>query len=190
MAFTVTISELIDVIVMTLALGYIFKDIFTPPTKEHYDPLNALKTQKYSDFKFAMMVTAPAIILHELGHKIAAVSFGLDATFHAAYAWLAIGVLLKILGTGIIFFVPAFVSISGSMTPGIHSLVAFAGPFVNLLLFLGATAYVRYGKPDKTQTYFLVLTKRINIILFIFNMLPIPLFDGFTVYQGIFATFF
>ena len=190
MAFTITLAELLDVAVMTLALGYIFKDIFRPPVKKHFDPLAALKTRDYEDFKFAVMVTAPAIILHELGHKIAAVSLGLDATFHAAYTWLAIGVILKILGTGIIFFVPAFVSISGSMTPAMQAIVSFAGPFVNLLLFLGSAAYLRYGKPDKTTTYFLMLTKRINLILFIFNMLPIPLFDGFKVYQGIFSTFF
>ncbi|MBU0461161.1 MAG: hypothetical protein KJ574_01105, partial [Nanoarchaeota archaeon] len=105
-----------------------------------------------------------------------------------AYTWLAIGTLLKVLGTGIIFFVPAFVSISGDMTPLVHSAIAFAGPGMNLLLFIGAWALQKYGKIDKKYYPAVILTKRINLFLFIFNMLPLPMFDGFKVYQGILQT--
>jgi len=167
--------ELVDVIVMTLAVGFIFKDLFK---------------QLDRPFLFSCLVTAPAIILHELGHKFVALGFGLEATFNAAYSWLVIGILLKLLNTGFIFFVPAYVSISGLVTPLQSALTAFAGPALNLILF--TTAYfLLKQKKLKTRTFiFLTVTKQINLFLFIFNMLPLPFFDGFKVYQGIWQLFF
>lgn len=194
MPFTLSLMEVVDILIMTGVVGFIFKDIFRKPrnTGKDYDPLAHYKQKAksgFEDFKFAAMVTAPAIILHEFGHKLVAVLYGMQATFHAAYTWLGIGVLLKVLGTGLIFFVPAFVSITGDMTPLTHSVIAFAGPAVNLLLFFGAWGLQKYGKLDKKWYTAAVLTKRINLFLFIFNMLPLPMFDGFKVYQGLLATF-
>lgn len=195
MPFSLTLMELFDVILMTVVVGYIFMDIFKMP-KGHgkkYDPLAHHKNKfksKFDDFKFAALVTAPAIIFHELAHKLVAVAYGMNATFHAAYMWLGIGVLLKVIGTGFVFFVPAFVSITGTMTPLTHSTIAFAGPATNLLLFGIAWTIQKYGKLDKKYLPALVLTKRINLFLFIFNMLPLPMFDGFKVYQGLIQTFF
>ncbi|MFC1752649.1 hypothetical protein ACFL96_04560 [Thermoproteota archaeon] len=194
MAFTLTLTELMDVVIMSVVVGYIFMDIFRKPRKigKDYDPLKHLKEKtksRFDDFKFAALVTAPAIILHELAHKLIAVSFGMQATFHAAYTWLAIGAVLKLLGTGIIFFVPAFVSITGVMTPLTHSAIAFAGPGMNLLIFVGALLVEKYGNLDKKYYPFLILTKRINLFLFIFNMIPLPMFDGFKVFQGLLQTF-
>lgn len=167
--------ELVDVIVMTLAVGFIFKDLFH---------------QLEKPFLFSCLVTAPAIILHELGHKFVALGFGLDATFNAAYGWLAIGILLKLLNTGFIFFVPAYVSITGMVTPAQSALVGFAGPAFNLALF--ATSYLLLQQRKlKTKTFiFLTVTKQINLFLFIFNMLPLPFFDGFKVYQGLWQLLF
>lgn len=194
MPFTVTGHEVLDVVIITVVVGYIFKDIFKAPKRvdANYDPVAQYKRKLsgFEDFRFAALVTAPAIILHELSHKLVAVALGLHATFHAAYTWLVIGLLLKILGTGIIFFVPAFVSITGALTPLSNSAVAFAGPGMNLFIFLVTWGIERYSKVPRNYYPALVLTKRINMFLFIFNMLPFPFFDGFKVYQGIFQTFF
>ena len=201
-----SISEVLDIVIMSLAIGFIFKDVFLPrrhallQTKE-YDPLSRYRGQQKTKsallnnaFIFAIMVTAPAVILHELGHKFIALSMGLGATFHAAYLWLAIGILLKLMNFGFIFFVPAYVSIGGAgMTPLMHSAVAFAGPAVNLIIFLTVfllmknKAFVR--RYQKYAPVF-VLTYKINLFLFIFNMLPIPMFDGWHVYSGIIQTLF
>jgi Zn-dependent protease len=203
--------ELLDCIIMTLAVGFIFQDVFSVPKKvsdaadRDYDPLAKYKGQGKgsgfssfsgffsSDFGFAILVAAPAIIFHELSHKIVALSFGMEATFHAAYFWLGIAVLLKLLNFGFIFFVPAYVSISGIASPLEQVLTAFAGPAVNLLLF--AIAWVVLGQPALVKRYrryvpFLHLTKRINGFLFIFNMLPLPMFDGWKVFTGLFHIFF
>lgn len=175
-----TLLELFDMVVMTLAVGFIFMDLFAHPGE---------KFNKKA-FLFAILVAAPAIILHEFGHKFVALSFGYTATFHAAYLWLGVGVVLKLLRTGFIFFVPAYVSIGGAAVSGLPmSLTALAGPAINGILFLTAFGVLKYSKPKGKTAMFWLVTKQINGFLFIFNMLPIPFFDGFKVYGGLWQWF-
>jgi len=187
-----SVKEILDIVVMTVVVGYIFSDVF----QRFAQPESYLRKGKFDwkGLKFAMMVTAPAVIVHELGHKFVALGFGFEATFNAAYGWLLFGVILKLLNTGFIFFVPAYVSIGAGIgsiiTPGVFSLIAFAGPGINLLLWLGAKIALDKKLVGEKYLVFVHLTKQINLFLFIFNMLPIPGFDGFKVYQGIFQTIF
>ena len=51
------------------------------------------------DFKYAIYVSAPAIIIHELGHKFVAMAYGYTATFEMFSLGLAIGVVLKLIGS-------------------------------------------------------------------------------------------
>ena len=178
-----TIRELIDVIVMTAAVGYIFMDFFKQ--KDHHFGFDK------NAFYFACLVTAPALIFHELAHKFVAMSFGLQATFHAAYFWLLIGVALKLLRFRFIFFVPAYVSIGAarSVQSLPLALTAGAGPFLNLVLFGVATLLLKRKKLKHKTFIFLYVTKQINLLLFILNMLPIPFFDGMKVYQGLAQAF-
>ncbi len=176
-----TFRELLDIIIMTVAVGYIFMDLF----RQH--PMGFDKKA----FKFACMVTAPALIVHELAHKFTALAFGMSATFHAAYVWLLIGVVLKLMRTGFIFFVPAYVSIGGAAVQAAPlALTAGAGPFLNFVLFVISWALLKRKKMKKDTFIFLQVTKQINLFLFIFNMLPIPLFDGWKFYAGLYQLFF
>ncbi len=188
-----SLMEILDILIMTGVVGFIFKDIFRAPssyTPEGIISMFTRKTSNMNDFWFSALLVAPAIILHELGHKLTAIAFGLTATFHAAYMFLGLGVLLKLLNFGFIFFVPAYVSIIGQTTPLNYSLIAFMGPFVNLVLWLGSLAFLKYGNiPIKYQRY-VGLSLKINMFLFIFNMLPIPGFDGFHVFSGLFRAVF
>lgn len=185
-----SLAEVFDAIVICVALGFIFQDIFRKPRSYTFDPLLIPKTSfSWEDFKFAMAVTAPAIILHELGHKFTALALGASASFHAAYGWLILGIVLKLMNFGFIFFVPAFVAIS-PQPPLSNALIAFAGPAVNLLLFAISWYLLRTRKFSRTTSIGLLLTKRINLLLFIFNMLPIPGFDGFHVLRGLFLGLF
>jgi len=196
-----SISELVDIIVMTLALGFIFKDVFLPRMRHvmdttNYDPLAHYKRKKLdyrnNGFVIAIIITAPAIIFHELGHKLLALNLGANAVFNAAYFWLGLGIALKLLNFGFIFFVPAYVSISGvGLTAIQFSAIAFAGPFVNLVLFVGARYILKnkhlYRKYKKHAPIISMISK-INLFLFIFNMLPIPGFDGWKVFSGLLST--
>jgi len=199
--------EILDIVLMTFILGFLFMSSLKPIKKVSEDVLDKyLKKSVSFDWHglwFAALVTAPAIVLHEFGHKITALSFGLSATFHAAcstanlmpgsppfldfYCGLTIlSIILKLVNFGFIFFIPAFVSIGGNATVLQHTLIAFAGPFVNLLLFLTSLIIIKFNKKLSPKArHFLVLTKNINLFLFIFNMIPIPGFDGFTVFSGL-----
>jgi Zn-dependent protease len=195
----VTLIEIFDMFVTIALVGFLFMDAFKAPKAEKKgDELSRYLNKKsrfsnfnWNDFWFAAMVTAPAILLHELGHKIVALSFGYQATFHAFYAnstTLFLGlfaIAMKLLNFGLIFLVPGFVSITGVGGPLQSGLIAFAGPGVNLLLFLIALFIVKTQKLKEKGAHFWVLTKNINLFLFIFNMLPIPGFDGFTVWSSL-----
>ena len=188
MAF-LSINELLDIIIMTAAVGFIFSDTFSRYSrKEDYEPLVHYKHGfDWEAFRFAAIITAPAVILHEFGHKFVAMALGVDATFHAAYFWLALGVVMKIIG-GFIFLVPAFVS-HPSVGPLGDSIIALSGPLVNLLLLLGALLVHRQKLIAKKYDPGLLLTAKINMFLFIFNMIPIPGFDGYSFFHGMIRLF-
>jgi len=176
-----TISELLDIVIMTAFIGFIFKDVFK--RREHYtDPLQYYQNIRYGfnwgDFWFACGVTAPAIILHELSHKFVAMSFGFHATFHAAYTWLVIGLVLKLMNFGLIFFVPAYVSYPAGGTPLQHAAISIAGPLMNLIVWLVSGILIRKRLISRKYLPAAVLTNRLNFFLFLFNMIPIPPFDG------------
>jgi len=193
-----TLPELFDMIVMTAAVGYLFMDSFKQvgqhlrqhasqafATAEDIMAYYAKPSFDWDAFKLACLVAGPALLLHELGHKFVALAFGLQATFQAAYQFLFLGLLLKVLGVGLVFFVPAYVEVVGATTPAISSLVSFAGPGVNLLLAGFAWGLLRFGRTSHKERMIWTIVLRLNLILFGFNMLPIPLFDGFKVYAGL-----
>jgi len=185
-----TIGEIFDIVAMTLVVGYIFSGLFKRPVDENYDPLKHFKAGfDVEDLKFAVLVTAPAIILHELGHKFVALGFGLEAQFQAAWFFLGLGLIMKLMNFGFIFLVPAFVSILGRASPLEFGLIAFAGPAVNLALWLFAAFALKKNLFPKYNAA-LALTSKINMFLFIFNMLPIPGFDGSKVFTGLIQAFF
>ena len=178
--------ELIDVVIMTLGVGFIFSDAFVPQSINTRNRFGI----NLQGLKFSIIVTAPAVILHELAHKLVGLIYGLNAIFHAAYTWLMVGVLLKLANFPFIFFVPGYVEISGIGTPLQSAAIAFAGPFLNLVLWLGSWWMIKNNKVTHKYMRAAVLTREINKFLFILNMLPLPLFDGWKVYSGIWETFF
>ena len=134
----------------------------------------------------AISVTAPAIILHEVGHKLIALSYGLQATFSAHYLGLGIGLMLKLLGSPILFFIPAYVATSGSAGHLPNALIAFAGPLINLILWFVSKLVLMNSKGlSKDWKRILLVTRKINGFLFIINMIPVPGFDGFHVITSI-----
>tara|TARA_Y100000310_G_scaffold47186_1_gene43803 strand:- start:30408 stop:30980 length:573 start_codon:yes stop_codon:yes gene_type:complete len=186
-----TLGEIFDIIIMTVVVGYIFSGLFKRPVAEDYDPLKHFRSGfDFNDLRFAIMVTAPAIIFHELGHKFVALSFGLEAVFQAAWFFLILALILKFMNFGFIFIVPAYVSIFGRATPLEFGLVAFAGPAVNLVLWLLAAVALKKNLLPSKYNPILALTSKINMFLFIFNMLPIPGFDGSKVFTGLIRMFF
>ncbi|MBS3164558.1 hypothetical protein J4439_03945 [Candidatus Woesearchaeota archaeon] len=202
-------DEALDLVVMILVVGYLFKDVFRRPSVpqvltmqqsgdgsyrlgEQYLDVGAYLSSSQSvwrrDLLFSVAVTAPAIVFHELAHKYTAIMLGLGATFHASYGGLLLGIFMKHF-LGFIAFVPGFVVPRGVTTPLGMALIAFAGPALNLVLWLTSTFALRKNLLARHMQV-LYLTSEINKILFILNMLPVPFFDGFTVYTNLFRALF
>jgi len=202
------LSELIDIILMTFAVGFIFKDII-PKNVLHqmnsrqvavaYDPIEYYQNRttgitKYlgtwQEWKWAMISVAPGIILHEFGHKFVALGFGLHATFTADYTFLALGIILKLVNFPFLLIVPAYIAISGAPTYLQSALISFAGPAVNGLIWLICKYAINPKKLSRNGQIVLMVTQKLNGFMFIFNMLPIPGFDGLQVYLNLFHIFF
>lgn len=69
------------------------------------------------------------------------------------------------------------------------ALVSFAGPLTNLILFLifciGYTISVKLGFKESAKNLF-EIGAVLNIVLFMFNMVPVPPLDGWGVLNGLF----
>lgn len=177
----ITLIEIWRLLFMTLAIGYIFSGIYST----HTDPLKKRKWLDWDNIKIGILAAAPGVILHEMAHKFVAIGYGLNAEFFASYFGLGLGVILKLVSSPFIVFVPGFVQVVGA-TPIQSAIIAFAGPLTNGLLWI-ASWYIITNYPNmshkKLQIVF--LNKRINGILFFFNLIPFPPFDGGHIFRGI-----
>jgi Zn-dependent protease len=187
----ITFKEIIDLLIMTFSLGFIFSNLFSKLRQraQGYDPLSFYRDNRFlHDILFAAAIVAPGIILHEFGHKFVAMLFGHSAVFHASIPGLLVGVTLRLIGFPFIIFAPGYVSISGAMVGWQSSLIAFAGPAVNLAFWFVFRFLYKREQNDSKRLIFHAISS-INLFLFIFNMLPFPPFDGFKVFSGLFSLF-
>lgn len=185
-----TVMEIIDIIIMTFAIGYIFSDFFKREPLEGYDPLKYYrKPPLFENIKFAAMIAAPAVVFHELAHKFVAMAFGATATLHAPYFWYIMVILLKLMRFPLLFFVGGYVS--HTPLPFLESsIVAIAGPLTNLILWLTSLAIVKHRLIDRKYYKIIIPMGKLNMFLFIFNMIPLPGFDGYHFFSSIFRAFF
>ncbi len=180
----VSIVELGQLLIASLVVGYIFLGIVKLPEKEN--KIN-FKIFDLKNYLFSVLASAPGIVLHELAHKFVAIAFGLKAFFTLWPFGLGIGILLKLLGSGFMFLAPGYVNISTGATNLQYSLIAFAGPLFNLLLWIIALLILKFRKNiSRKEAIFWLFTKEINKWLFIFNMIPIPPLDGYKVFGKFF----
>lgn len=192
--------EIAEIVLMVLALGYIFSHFFRRPLTVQ----QALRKPVWYRFfdlesiKFSMIITAPAVVLHELGHKFVALAMGFPAQLYGMLTGVSIiryalilGVVLRLVSAPFIFFLPGYVGPPydgawASMSAVQMGGMAFAGPAVNLTLFFlfwGLLASNRWPKYNRI----FYISRMINIWLFALNMLPIPPLDGYKVYAGLAA---
>ena len=180
-----TIWEAVQLALTVIVVGFIFSAHIRKPVTELEDYLTS---NIWTDIKYAAIVAAPAVVLHELMHKFVALGYGFSAHYVASWWGLAIGAFLKVIGSGFIFFLPGYVSIQGLGTAMQFGLTALAGPLTNLILFLVSWIVVERGLMPK-YAHLWATSKQINLWLFAFNMLPIPGLDGFKFYVSLFSLF-
>ena len=132
-----------------------------------------------------------SVTLHELGHVFAALRQGDDTPRLMGRVTLDPMVHMGLSS----LLMAALIGLAWGVTPtnpsafrGRHgrAYVAFAGPLVNLLLaFIALTTLallLRYAPPGSLESNnlfrFLLVLGGLNLLLFLFNMLPIPPLDG------------
>ena len=149
-----TAGELIDIVITIIAAGY----ILLPLAK---------------NLKNAFILSGVSIVIHELSHKFVAMAFGFNAVYHANFYGLALGLILRMFHAPV-FFVPAYVSISGIGSRIGYFFTALAGPLSNLIIF-GITYFLSF----KYNSELLDSIKIINFWLALINLMPFPGTDGY-----------
>lgn len=172
-------QEILEMLLTILAIGYMFMDFFVRPSTEFYYSRPGRK-----EFFMATLAAIPSVIFHELGHKFVAMSFGAYAVYHI-HPFIFLGVLMKYMGFPFIFFVPAYVSVRGYVTGFQLSMIAVAGPLVNLFVFLFSYLVCRYELVRGEKYLFFFVLMQLNKWLFLFNMLPLPGTDGYNFLRGL-----
>jgi Zn-dependent protease len=183
----ITFLEIIKLTVTSLILGFIFMGLFSRKPKTVYDMMHK-KRFKWEDFWFATLIAAPAVVLHELAHKFVAMSFGYSASFEVFYLGLGLGLVLRLINSPFLIIAPGYVTLPAIISSNhlAYRLIAFAGPLTNLILWFIAFLIIKTKKDKMSHgtLSFWLMTRNINLILFIFNMLPFGPFDGAKVFFG------
>lgn len=149
------------------------------------------------DYLVSVLVIVGSIVLHELGHAFAADRQG-DATprMLGHFTW---NPLVHMGATSLIL--ACTIGIAFGSTPVNRrnfrnrrygdAIVSFAGPAVNLLLFLFGAVMLGLTWHFAPETALGLRTKELwqtvalyNVALFLFNMIPLPPMDGFSVADG------
>jgi len=133
-----------------------------------------------------------ALCFHEFAHAWMAYKLGDPTAKHSGRLTLNPLVHLDLMGSLMILFVgfgwakPVPVDVRYLQNPRTDMMkVAFAGPAANLLLaFVGGTI-IRAHLVGGSLILMLVLFTQINIMLAVFNMIPIPPLDGSQIFSGL-----
>lgn len=140
-------------------------------------------------FPFALIIIAPAFVLHEFGHKFAAQKYG----FFAEYRMWTHGLLLAVfmalattwLGSKFLFIAPGAVYFASR---GMHASkekigkIGIAGVLVNLGLFSVFSILGLLSSNDILK-WIGYSGAYVNAFLVIFNLIPFPPFDGQKVFS-------
>ncbi len=151
---------------------------------------------------FRLAVLMVAFPIHEFAHAWTATRFGDNTPARAGrltlnpLAHLDIWGTLFFLFTGFGWAKPVPVSPYTLRSHKAYFWVAFAGPLSNLLLAVAAAAAHRLLTPLLTHAalgrivlQFLVAVTFFDILLFFFNLIPVPPLDGDKVVAGLFPRF-
>ena len=133
-----------------------------------------------------------ALVFHEFSHAWVANKLGDPTARYAGRLTLNPMAHLDPIGGLMILFVgfgwakPVPVDIRYLSNPRVDMMkIAFAGPAANLLLaFVGGTI-LRLGFVPGTMTMMIMFFTQINIMLAVFNMIPIAPLDGSQIFSGL-----
>lgn len=173
--------ELLDLLVAWLALGVAFMVFFAGGPNAVLGIATAGLGTLLTALVVSLVTAGIGFLLHELGHKVAAVRFDNIAAFRADYGMLFVAVMSAMLG--FLFAAPGAVHHRGRLTDRQHGLIALAGPAVNLVLTAVFVPVFLLGNVLGIELLALVGARglAVNLFLAAFNMVPLGPLDGSTV---------
>ncbi len=143
-----------------------------------------------------MLIVTFSICVHEFAHAWMALRKGDDTA--ARMGHLSLNPLVQ-MGWGSLIMLALFGLAWGAVPVDVRSLhrrtdaawVSLAGPLANLLLAVVFSAVfvvaaLLPGQENKLALDFFWLAAKANAVLMVFNLLPIPMFDGWGVLEGCF----
>jgi Zn-dependent protease len=151
-----------------------------------------------------LVAVVPSIILHEISHGVVALWFGDDTAQRAGrltlnpikhidpFGTLILPALLSLSGAGVFGYAkPVPVNVGRMRHPRNEGLlVSLAGPATNLALCLVTVVWVKVAHPTFLSfssgplvNRFLFAFGYVNVVLAVFNVLPIPPLDGSAVVE-------
>jgi Zn-dependent protease len=154
-----------------------------------------LFTQPLYFFRYVIIIVI-SIVLHELAHGFAAISQGDDTPETEGHITLNPVVHMGIPSLIMLMFVGMSwgqmpVNPSNFRHKWSDAFVAAAGPLSNLTIAFTACAIIAISKTREITALspeFFTMMAFINVFLFLFNLLPVPPLDGFTVISDIFPS--
>lgn len=166
---------LFSVIVLTIAFTLAFSGIILG---DRY--IIGLSTAEYLGYYLLVSFVAvlSGFLLHELAHKFVAQKNGAWAEFRSFPMGLAVALFFSVLG--VLFAAPGAVYIQGMISKKQNGHISIAGPVTNLVLGTGFILIAQLFGNDLIG-YGLYLVGSINLLLAVFNLLPVPPLDGYKV---------
>ncbi|MFH1393395.1 MAG: site-2 protease family protein [Candidatus Micrarchaeota archaeon] len=185
-------DELFQMVVSVLAISFAFSMIFIG-----LDGMLAYPGEMVAFLMLSLVTIGSGFILHEMGHKVAAIYYGAQARFRMWVQGLVFMLITSFFG--VLFAAPGAVYIySRDITPRQNGIISLAGPITNLII-MSMFAILIILLP-MTQ-HFTTLSEwsffginrgavnvwefgmAINLILAMFNMIPAFPLDGSKVFR-------
>lgn len=157
----------ISIIVLTFAFSFAFSGNAFEFSKMNFGKVIVILTISF----FAVLT---GFLLHELAHKISAQKYGCWAEYRYSGQGLLFTILLSL--AGFLFAIPGAVYIEGNINNKQNGIISLAGPLTNILIALLFLPFIYLTNGIINLIVSFVCF--INLILALFNMLPIPPLDG------------
>lgn len=139
----------------------------------------------------------PSVILHEVAHGVVALRFGDDTAKRAGrltlnplphvdpFGTVILPLLLSLSSLGVIGWAKPVPVVPSRLRHPRRQLVwvSLAGPATNVVIALFAALALRAADPSGDVRLALVVLGTVNVVLAVFNLLPVPPFDGSAVVE-------